>query len=371
MEAILVEGVRCFREFQEIPLRKLTLLVGENSTGKSTLLAIARIACNLLGQRRVDFNEEPFLLGTFDQIASWQRSEASKTRSFRIGGKMAEAVEIVATFTKKGTEPHLDRCSLDTGTKHFETEPSDAAQLLPTEANQALASVEKPALHAFSPIRTRPQRTYDPLKETVDPEGTHVPTILSRIAAREPETWESLRQAIQDFGRVSGLFDEVEVRHLGEQDSDPFQLRVKIAGATVNLIDVGYGVSQALPILVDCIRAEPHTTFLLQQPEVHLHPRAQAELGTFLATLSRAQDKQFLVETHSDYLIDRVRMDVRDGKALDAEDVLILYFDRQLNGDVTVHPLEIDEDGNFVDVPPGYRDFFLAEERRFLEGVSG
>ena len=53
---------------------------------------------------------------------------------------------------------------------------------------------------------------------------------------------------------------------------------------------------------------------LMQQPEVHLHPRAQAQLGSFLGYLAIKQKKQFLVETHSDYLVDRVRIDVRDGK---------------------------------------------------------
>jgi predicted ATPase len=94
------------------------------------------------------------------------------------------------------------------------------------------------------------------------------------------------------------------------------QLQVKIAGSGINLVDVGYGVSQVLPIIVDAIREPPRSTFLLQQPEVHLHPRAQAELGSFLGALAKQQQKRFIIETHSDYMIDRIRMDIRDGKHL-------------------------------------------------------
>jgi predicted ATPase len=129
---------------------------------------------------------------------------------------------------------------------------------------------------------------------------------------------------------------------------------------------VGYGVSQVLPIIVDAIREPPESTFLLQQPEVHLHPRAQAELGSFLATLAKQQQKRFIIETHSDYMIDRIRMDIRDGKHLKPGEAAILYFER--TGPAQIHTMEIDEFGNLVGVPPGYRQFFLEEERRLLGG---
>lgn len=108
--------------------------------------------------------------------------------------------------------------------------------------------------------------------------------------------------------------------------------------------------------------------FLLQQPEVHLHPRAQAELATLIGHLVKVDQKRFIVETHSDYLIDRVRMDVRDKKALNPEDVSILYFERGKSG-VEIHSMGIDKGGNLQNVPPGYRKFFLDEERRFLGGA--
>jgi predicted ATPase len=107
--------------------------------------------------------------------------------------------------------------------------------------------------------------------------------------------------------------------------------------------------------------------FLLQQPEIHLHPRAQAELGSFLGTVVSNQSMRAVVETHSDYLLDRIRMDIRDKKGLSPDDVIILFFER--NGlEVSVRSMEIDEHGNLLNAPPSYRRFFLEEERRFLGG---
>jgi predicted ATPase len=137
-----------------------------------------------------------------------------------------------------------------------------------------------------------------------------------------------------------------------------------------NLVDVGYGVSQVLPVLVDIALADKDSTLLLQQPEVHLHPRAQAQLGTYFV---RAVELgvNLVVETHSDQILDRVRMEVRDAargkkkKGIQPEQVLILYFERTDEG-VKVHPITIGKDGGLVGVPEGYRDFFLREEARFL-----
>ena len=140
-------------------------------------------------------------------------------------------------------------------------------------------------------------------------------------------------------------------------------LEVPRRGPWRNLIDVGYGVSQALPVVTDLLRSDA-PMFLLQQPEVHLHPRAQAALGSLFCQMAGL--RQLIVETHSDHLIDRVRMDVRDGEStLKPDDVSILYFERG-DLDVRIHSLRIDEEGNILDAPDSYRRFFMEETTRSL-----
>jgi predicted ATPase len=178
------------------------------------------------------------------------------------------------------------------------------------------------------------------------------------------EEWEKLRDPLVRFSRASRLFDDIIVKRLGRSEGSPFQIHVKLGGAIRNLIDVGYGVSQILPLVVDILRDKKPRLYLIQQPEVHLHPRAQAELATLLSTFVRTRSKQLLIETHSDYIIDRIRMEVRE-KRLRPSDAIILYFERY-KSEVKIHPIAIDEEGNLVDTPPSYRSFFLDEEARFL-----
>ena len=218
--------------------------------------------------------------------------------------------------------------------------------------------------YAFAPIRTRPQRTYDPLKEVPKPEGSHVPMVLAKYLQKKFSEDSSLKDSLTSFGKTSGLFNSLEVKRKGNKESDPFQIVVKTFGQTFNLVDVGYGISQVLPIVVDVLQNRSDSTFLLQQPEVHLHPKAQAELGSFLISLAKERKQRFIIETHSDYLIDRIRMDVRDNN-IQAEDVVILYFEKT-HGGVNIHELKLDEMGNIMNAPPTYRQFFLEEERRML-----
>ena len=219
---------------------------------------------------------------------------------------------------------------------------------------------------ALAPVRSKPLRTYDPKTDAPRPEGNHVPMLLAHALEGEQEKWKVIREGLRRYGRECGLFNDINVRRLGRSASDPFQLMVKASGSAANLTDVGYGVSQVLPILVDPIIAKAGQMFLMQQPEVHLHPRAQAGLGTFFGYLAKAEKKRFVIETHSDYLIDRVCLDIRDKKnGLTPDDVVILYFQRDKSG-VTIHPLTIDEAGNICGAPEGYRDFFLKEQGRLL-----
>ena len=114
----------------------------------------------------------------------------------------------------------------------------------------------EPRPSAFAPIRTSPQRTYDPVKEIRDPEGSHTPMMLARLLE---SSCIGFRDQMEQFGTASGLYSSLSVRKLGRSGSDPFQIEVKHPGAgrARNLVDVGYGVSQAIPIIVDCVSAAP------------------------------------------------------------------------------------------------------------------
>src|SRR5436305_12090662 len=86
MDKLLLKDIRCFRGEHVAPLAPLTILVGENSTGKSTLLALTRIAWDIAyGATEPDFNEEPFQLGAYDELAHYHGGRGKRATSFSVG----------------------------------------------------------------------------------------------------------------------------------------------------------------------------------------------------------------------------------------------------------------------------------------------
>ena len=213
---------------------------------------------------------------------------------------------------------------------------------------------------ASAPVRTEPLRTYTPSELSSSSEGSHVPLEMAKQKALSPEAWKKIRQSLSSFGKNAGLFEDIDIRLLGKHEGDPFQIQLKMGGPAVNIVDVGYGVSQVLPIVYQLQNSGQYSTFLLQQPEVHLHPRAQAELGTLLATLvSEKRHSLYIIETHSDYIIDRVRIEVAR-KKIDPRFVTILFFDRS-EREVRPYNIYLSEKGDILDPPDNFRSFFLKE----------
>ena len=426
MDTLILEDFRCFAGRHEVPIRPLTLLVGENSTGKTSFLAGIRAARD---RTEPNFNESPFRLGSYEQIANNLGRPATsftigmefelETPTFLSTRASLHEVRVESSFIPREEQPALSRFCASTGKghrlridglddqgPHLSLEIGDRVVLeerIPEEfwggqgtrggsldaivarmlydadqTDKTITPEERESFsiltfwalqepfgrpYAFAPIRTSPRRTYDPGAEPRRPEGSHIPMTLAAWLGGEDRLYSD---ELSEFGRASGLYSGLGIRKLGEKGSDPFQIQVSPAQgqSTRNLIDVGYGVSQAIPIIADCVSASSTETLLIQQPEVHLHPRAQAAIGSFFAQLAANRHDPVVVETHSDYLVDRVRMDVRDEK-IRPSDVMILYFEQHRKG-VDVHPIELDAAGRVVDVPPGYRTFFLEEDRRFF-----
>jgi len=443
MKKIILENFRCFRGRHEYPIKPLTFLVGENSTGKTSFLAAIRLASDLGAGWRLDFKDPPFDLGVFDQIATYVGGKSGRARYFSLGqvfetsekrGKQTSEVQLQAKFEKshKGPQPELLKLELhdsrfsisfaisginagepkrdDSGYLGVLSTPSKKEFRIPVASQ--IRGEEPITIHdlrtvlyfgffrkesdlkgskrkqmevdaimrlisgasgsnrfrpfATAPIRTKPERSYDPFSEELEPGGKHAIAILARLLRSSSKEGTDLFNAVCAFGKESGLFREIHLKG-AHQEVNPFELTVKIAGRFMNIVDVGYGVSQVLPILIDALRGRRGETYLLQQPEVHLHPTAQAELGSLFGILAKRDKKTFIVETHSDYILDRVRLEIQRKREgfVRPEDVVILYFQRE-NGEVRVYPIEVDDQGNLSGQPAGYRQFFLNEMRGLM-----
>lgn len=211
----------------------------------------------------------------------------------------------------------------------------------------------------IAPIRTKPSRIYDGLTREYSPEGDHAPFVLKQ-QLKSSKFVEKLRE----FGEASGLFDLLSTHTFGKGIRNPFEVLIRLSGQSFNIENVGYGVSQVLPLIVEFLSRKEGRRFAVQQPEVHLHPRAQAALGSLLFFLAAERKHTFLIETHSDFLIDRYRLEM--SKAKEAPRTQVLFFSRTSTGN-QITSIDITHKGRYpTEQPAEFRDFFVREEMQLL-----
>ena len=434
MKVLYLDNFRGFSD-SYIPIKDVTFLVGENSSGKTSVLSIAKIITSPRFWFGMDFDTEEIKLGHYQDLVSIHSRDKSY---FRIGyaehvpsdtekGK-SETSAFLMTFRERGGMPSLLKYSYVSGdlavTVHLSTRrvryradkiaeidtlddftrsvfanwltyhKSDSLKMT-TLSRKKTARVSpdlldvifqidqkirvgRKAMHGFplpafsgdivwlAPIRTKPHRTYDEPKIEFSAEGEHTPYLIRKILGSKGEG-KRFSAFLEQIGKSSGLFDTVAVKRYGRTATSPFELDIILNSKALSISNVGYGVSQSLPVFVELFARPKESWLAVQQPEVHLHPRAQAALGDVFYELAVSESKSFLVETHSDYLLDRFRTNFRKaGKKPNAQ---ILYFERTTNGN-HIHVLPIDERGELPEgQPKSYQAFFIREQMRIL-GLS-
>ncbi len=213
-------------------------------------------------------------------------------------------------------------------------------------------------LFPMSPFRCPPQRWYifsGTGPEDVGYQGDLLPDLLFRRPelVKETDTW--LKRL--DMGY------ELDVKSVRENSGDLFEVRLidtrRKEHVNVGLPDVGYGISQLLPFIVQSLLSEKQI-ISIEQPEVHVHPKLQADLGDLLAEcIKEPRQNQFIVETHSEHLILRLQRLVYK-REIKPEDVSVIYVSRGPEG-AKAERLRLDDEGDFIDEWPS--GFFLERLR--------
>lgn len=214
----------------------------------------------------------------------------------------------------------------------------------------------------IAPIRIKPQLTYDGNIYDYSSDGAHAPYLLKTIMSKRGNSrTKKIVAILEKFGKESGLFDSVSVKQFAKYGNSPFSIEVIKDGVSREITNVGYGVSQVLPIIIEVLDHSNYR-FAIQQPEVHLHPRAQASLGNFLFDIAKDYQARFIIETHSDFIIDRFRQQIAKEKSKGVLTSQVLFLEHK-QGKNIVHCIDINSDGSYDDSQPdSFRRFFFNED---------
>lgn len=217
------------------------------------------------------------------------------------------------------------------------------------------------SLYPMGPYRRPPERWYI-FTGTNPTDVGYRGDLLPSLLYRRPEVVEQTNEWLHRLQ----IGYRLDVRPIGRRTRDLFEVRLvdtrRSREVDVALSDVGYGISQVLPFVVQSLASE-RQIITIEQPEVHVHPRLQADLGDLLAeTIKPPRLHRFIIETHSEHLVLRMQKLVRD-KTLKPSDLAVIYVSRGPDG-ARADRLRIGEDGDFIDEWPG--GFFPERLRELI-----
>ena len=211
----------------------------------------------------------------------------------------------------------------------------------------------------LGPVRGETNRTYSGGVESPQDVGLRGETTAGALwwASRRAETRRNVLNNVNSWLQKLGIAREVSVQRIQATD---FRLNVTDVetGIESNITDVGFGISQVLPVIVLPCMLDSDPTIIIEQPEIHLHPAAQLELGDFFVEMAQG-GKQFIIETHSEHIIRRVQTLVATGK-ITSEEIAIYYIDEGKGG-TSIRELPITDEGVLENLPQGFFEHSARE----------
>ena len=423
--SIGVGGFKSISQEQDIEVRPLTILAGANSSGKSSMMQPLLLLKQTL---EAPYDPGALLLNgpnikftSVDQLLSRVNNEMDKDTFFATievaepyaslitfftrgkgkgrGFDVRETVyssslglfrlyrgmpqdEIRAILSKifrntpnekaKGTESHVslgrNRCFLSLVRDYGGNFSIPISLSLETIVGEYILRI----IH-LPGLRGNPERNYP-----VTAVGSEFPGTFERYVASVIWQWQidsdnnKLEKLNRDLVRL-GLAGKVFAKSIDDAQIELLVNRLLHSNKDgmedmVSIADVGLGVSQALPVVVALHAASEGQLVYLEQPEIHLHPRAQTAMAEVLADAA-IQGKRLVVETHSSLLLLGIQTLVAEGKLL-PELVKLHWFTQQEDGSTKITSADLDEAGAFGDWPEDFDKVTLDSENRYLDAAE-
>lgn len=368
---IELKNFKCFK-LLKLPLAELTLLSGSNASGKSSLLQALIILNQTITENewstRLILNGDILNLGTVLDVVnkihgrndfeisltdeelrhSWvftgDRTEMSMKINYKNPTSRSKEYQILNKLIPLSSEPNPMICRTLENLSYITAERIGPRDFYVLEDRSSTQTVGPRGEHAISCLYRLGE---NPVHESICIRD--VPPTLSR----QVEAW------MQQFFPGCGM----EVTPIARMNAVSLGIRTSSETDYHRPINVGFGLTQVLPILIAVLSARPGDLVLIENPEVHLHPAGQAMMGSFLS-LAASTGAQIVIESHSDHVLNGIRRTVRK-KILQPKQVSLHFF-RPLTADKdqAVSP-QLDEFGNIDRWPEGFFDQFDKDMNHF------
>ena len=388
-------GTQNFKSWEDsgmLRLAPLTGFFGANNSGKTSLLQILLLLKQTANRQPPGWNETLYFgddgslvnLGNFDAIIHRHNTtftlgisvSLKLSQKIKLKGRLTDSIDFSTSIVKQSSTVQVDALKYTVGGNNwgiawtpqgYKDIASNQSRnphrcygtVNPLSSRDELALLHEAfedqfaRIHHIASYRTPPQHTYSWSGNHPENVGQHgertIPILLSgRINLRSIEN--DILKRLQELE----LIESYDIRSTSASGGK-YEILVKQyeGGTAVPLTDVGFGVSQVLPVLTACYSTPERSTLILEQPEAHLHPKVQAELADVLIDVVKNRGIQIILESHSEHLLHRLQRRIAEEELL-ADDTAF-YFCEINNGNSKSEKLEMDEYGNIKNWP---KDFF-------------
>jgi predicted ATPase len=381
LTSLASQNFKCFSNLR-IRLGQLTLLTGFNGGGKSTsiqpLLLLGQAVRRDADRLGLSLNGPLVQLGTAGDVVSPKGNPIFYVASnndeitWNLAPKIGERTLFVTSA--EATRPRGPPIAWQGTALPIERTNKEKESAIPRSIRKALSSLiyisaARPGTPDVYPF---PQ-TDDAIVGDVGSEGQYASYWYDRMVDDEidpkrrypDEVAVTLRKQVDAC--LSSLFPTAQANVTAIREASALALRFRIGESTEwrRPANIGFGLTYAFPILVSLLTTSPQQTLIIDSPEAHLHPSVQSQMGRILARTANA-NVQLIVETHSDHLLNGVRLAVKEG-LIRHDQVAIHFFGGVTTEAHGVTSPRVDAEGNISDWPLGFFD----QSERDLARLSG
>lgn len=359
-DRISLSHFKCFVGEQSVDLARINVFYGKNGRGKSSVTQ----AFMLLGQAMQDsevsympMNGSMVRLGMFKDVLSHGVDDGVFTLRFHLKGQEDDLVFAYGSDNEKPSVGKLKRLEAD-GKNLMDVKTSSEGDAGNVSKESSLSAIsgfcgyENFKNIYFVSANRKGQNNSEPRNDiggrVLGANGDNVINLLLLQGEDFQKEVAHVLSVILDGATL--LVKETATREYVDLFLDS-----KDGGDSFRPVNVGFGYSYVLPIIVEALVVPTESLLIVENPEAHLFPAAQSRLMEFLIDTSKKRNLQLIVESHSDHVVNGVRIAVKK-EALGTGEVLVNYFDRDGKGDVLVKAIHVDKYGELDDYPDDFMD---------------
>lgn len=367
LNALHLASFKCF-ETLDLPLGNLTVLSGINGGGKSSVIQSLVLLAQTLDEREWSksllLNGPNLTLGNASDVIN----QTTGRRQLRLGASSGNR-KVVWTFSAEDRRAMaLDLSAVEVNGNALDFSGPIRWLLPEAEAGDCAVVKHLRSISWLSAERTGPRELL-PLLDAqhhrqVGMRGELAAGLLHwresdavsehlLIEGEPPTLFHQIRARMREF--FPGC--DLQILPIDGASSVSLRLRSNAKSNFQRPQNVGFGLTQLFPVLVELLAARPGDLVIVENPEVHLHPKAQQDIGELLALVASC-GVQVIVETHSDHVLNGIRLAVKGHRAVQPNQVEIHFFSRDEDGASQHLSPKIDEDGRLDVWPEGFFDQF-------------